>query len=112
MRLLALAAAFAATVSAAQAGPAGDLLKQHLYAGTLAEGIEALSVPTLVADPEAQFGVGLLTFAQGQANTPAVFVTIIMHLACGRSWDPSGPVQRIGCHTEDGLLGRVRSVRR
>lgn len=65
MRLLALAAAFTATVTAAQAGPAGDLLRQHLYAGTLEEGVEALSVPTLVADPEAQFGVGLLTFAQG-----------------------------------------------
>lgn len=65
MRLLALAAAFTATVAAAQAGPAGDLLRQHLYAGTLEEGVEALSVPTLVADPEAQFGVGLLTFAQG-----------------------------------------------
>lgn len=65
MRLLAVAAALAVTVTNAQAGPAGDLLRQHLYAGTLAEGIEALSVPTLVADPEARFGVGLLTFAQG-----------------------------------------------
>lgn len=64
-RFLAVAVVAMAVSSPVLAGPAGDLLKQHLYAGTLAEGIEALSVPTLVADPEAQFGLGLLTFAQG-----------------------------------------------
>ncbi len=84
MRLLALAAAFAATVGAAQAGPAGDLLKQHLYAGTLAEGIEALSVSTLVADPEAQFGLGLLTFAQGFEGLGQGFYRHGLDIGAGR----------------------------
>ena len=92
MRLLALAAAFAATVSAAQAGPAGDLLKQHLYAGTLAEGIEALSVPTLVADPEAQFGLGLLTFAQGFEGLGQGFYRHGLDIGAGREFGLFFPV--------------------
>jgi hypothetical protein len=92
MRLLALAAAFAATVSAAQAGPAGDLLKQHIYAGTLAEGIEALSVPTLVADPEAQFGLGLLTFAQGFEGLGQGFYRHGLDIGAGREFGLFFPV--------------------
>ena len=92
MRLLALAAALAATVTAAQAGPAGDLLKQHLYAGTLAEGIEALSVPTLVADPEAQFGVGLLTFAQGFEGLGQGFYRHGLDIQGGREFGVFFPV--------------------
>lgn len=84
MRILALAAAFAATVTAAQAGPAGDLLKQHLYAGTLAQGIEALSAPTLAADPEAQFGVGLLTFARGFEGLGQGFYRHGLDIGAGR----------------------------
>lgn len=92
MRLLALAAAFAATVTSAQAGPAGDLLKQHLYAGTLEEGIAALSVPTLVADPEAQFGVGLLTFAQGFEELGQGFYRHGLDIQVGRDFGVFFPV--------------------
>lgn len=92
MRLLALAAAFAATVTTAQAGPAGDLLRQHLYAGTLAEGIEALSVPTLVADPEAQFGVGLLTLAQGFEGLGQGFYRHGLDIGAGREFGLFFPV--------------------
>lgn len=63
MRILTLAAAFAATATAAQAGAAGDLLRDHLYAGTLDEGLAALAAPAFADNPEARFGVGLLTFA-------------------------------------------------
>jgi hypothetical protein len=92
MRLLALAAAFAATVTTAQAGPAADLLKQHLYAGTLAEGIEALSVQTLVADPEAQFGLGLLTLAQGFEGLGQGFYRHGLDIGAGREFGLFFPV--------------------
>jgi hypothetical protein len=49
----------------AHAGEAGDILTQHLYAGTLAEGKAALQAKADAQDPEACFGLGFLTLAGG-----------------------------------------------
>ncbi|KKB84917.1 hypothetical protein VW29_08825 [Devosia limi DSM 17137] len=48
---------------AAQAGEAGDLLRDHLYAGTLAEGLAAVAPLAEAGDAEASFAAGFLTFA-------------------------------------------------
>lgn len=47
----------------ASAGEAGDILRENLYAGTLAQGIAALSGRT--GDQEALFGLGYLQLVQG-----------------------------------------------
>lgn len=49
----------------AQAGEAGDLLRTHLYTGTLANGLNAIGPLAEGGDPEAKFAAGFLTFAQG-----------------------------------------------
>lgn len=49
----------------AHAGEAGDILTQHLYAGTLAEGRAALQAGAEALEPEACFGAGFLSLAQG-----------------------------------------------
>lgn len=49
----------------AHAGEAGDILTQHLYAGTLAEGKSALERGAASRDPEACFGWAFLTMAEG-----------------------------------------------
>jgi len=51
--------------AAAQAAQAGDILRDHLYAGTLRAGLDALQPMAEGGDAEARFGVGLLTFATG-----------------------------------------------
>jgi hypothetical protein len=58
----AIAAAMMAGDSA-HAGEAGDLLRTHLYAGTIAEGLAAIAALE-ADDPEAEFAAGFLTLAQ------------------------------------------------
>ena len=48
----------------AVAGEAGDLARKHLYAGTLAEGLEELRPFDERYDQEGRFGIGLIKFAQ------------------------------------------------
>lgn len=50
--------------TAAQAGEAGDALVEHLYAGTAAEGLADATEACELADQEACFAVGLLTFVR------------------------------------------------
>lgn len=66
LKRLAAAAMLAvlALPSPGHAGEAGDLTRRHLYEGTLAAGLEALSPLEAAGDPEARFGAGLLTFVQ------------------------------------------------
>jgi hypothetical protein len=59
----ALTAALAA--SPVSAGPAGDLLRDNLYGGTLSAGLTALQPMVDAGDQEAKFGVGVLTFFTG-----------------------------------------------
>lgn len=92
MRILAVAAALAATVSAAQAGPAGDLLKQHLYAGTLDAGLAALSALKFADDTEARFGVGLLSFASGFEGLAQGFYRHGLDIRAGREFGMFFPV--------------------
>lgn len=49
----------------AQAGEAGDLLRAHLYEGTIAEGLAAVAPLAEAGDPEAKFAAGMLTFVDG-----------------------------------------------
>jgi len=49
----------------AMAGEAGDITREHLYAGTLADGLAALAPLAADYDQEARFGVGLTRFVQG-----------------------------------------------
>lgn len=49
----------------AQAGEAGDLLRTHLYDGTLAEGLTAVMPLAEAGDPEAEFAAGVLNLALG-----------------------------------------------
>ncbi|UJW86736.1 hypothetical protein [Devosia sp. SL43] len=49
----------------AHAGEAGDILTQHLYAGTVAEGQAALAAGAEALEPEACFGAGFLSLASG-----------------------------------------------
>lgn len=67
LKRLAAAAAFAALAlpSPTFASEPGDLTRRHLYDGTLAAGLDALSPLQAAGDQEARFGAGLLTFAQG-----------------------------------------------
>ncbi len=51
--------------SPASAGEAGDVARQHLYAGTLAEGVQQLAPLDAGGDQEARFGIGLIRFVQG-----------------------------------------------
>ena len=64
--LLAAGALFAALMlnGNAQAGQAGDLLRDHLYAGTLDDGLTAVTPLAEAGDPEASFAAGFLTFAR------------------------------------------------
>lgn len=61
----ALAIAALMTPFSAQAGEAGDLLATHLYAGTIAEGLAAVTPLAEVGDSEALFAEGLLTMVDG-----------------------------------------------
>lgn len=49
----------------ALAGEGGDVARQHLYAGSLAEGTEQLAPLGAAGDQEARFGIGLIKFVQG-----------------------------------------------
>src|SRR5690606_37028633 len=49
----------------ALAGEGGDLAKEHLYAGTLDAGLEALAPFETQGDQEGRFGIGLIRFVQG-----------------------------------------------
>jgi len=49
----------------AQAGEAGDLLRTHLYEGTIAQGLAAVIPLAEAGDPEAKFAAGMLTFVGG-----------------------------------------------
>ena len=49
----------------ALAGPGADLLRQHLYAGTIGQGLAEIASLAEGGDEEARFGVGVLTFMQG-----------------------------------------------
>lgn len=49
----------------ALAGEAGDISRQHLYAGTIGQGLSELKPFDERQDPEGRFGVGLLGFIQG-----------------------------------------------
>lgn len=60
-----LAAALALLATPALAGEGGDLTKEHLYAGTLDAGLEALAPFEVQADQEGRFGIGLIRFVQG-----------------------------------------------
>ena len=60
LKSLALAASLALLACpSAMAGPAGDTLRDALYAGNLAEGLATLE-PLAADDPEAAFGVGAI----------------------------------------------------
>jgi hypothetical protein len=52
----------------AMAGQGADLLREHLYAGTLSEGLDALGPMAEGGDGEAQFGAGVLLFMTGMEN--------------------------------------------
>jgi len=56
---------FAAMCLPAVAGEAGDLTRQHLYAGTLPDGLNELRPFYERGDMEARFGVGLVSFSNG-----------------------------------------------
>lgn len=62
-RLLIVSIVLAALAAPAQAGPAGDTLREALYAGSLAEGLAALAPLAAAGDTEAAFGVGALKVA-------------------------------------------------
>jgi len=66
-RIWAAGAACAALMasSGAYAGPAGDLLRDHLYAGTLEEGLGAVSAQAAAGDTEAAFAAGVFNFGLG-----------------------------------------------
>jgi len=59
------AAGLAALALPAIAGEAGDLARQHLYAGSLSEGLTALVPFDERYDQEGRFGIGLIRFVQG-----------------------------------------------
>jgi len=61
--MLGLALAALLTVPA-MAGEAGDILRDNLYAGTLAQGMARLE-PMAASDQEAKFGLGMLQLATG-----------------------------------------------
>jgi hypothetical protein len=60
-----LAAASLMLPGMTQAGEAGDLLRTHLYDGTIAEGLAAVTPLAEAGDPEAKFAAGMLTFVDG-----------------------------------------------
>ena len=64
LKPLAAATAFAALLAAgpAQAGAAGDITREALYSGNLAQGAEALAPLRAADDPEAAFGQGMIDF--------------------------------------------------
>lgn len=65
MRLGAVAGGVLAFLaSPAVAGPAGDALKDALYAGQLAEGVAELQPLAAADDPEAWFGIGAIRLTQ------------------------------------------------
>lgn len=65
-RLAAAAMCIALALPApAHASEAGDILRKHLYEGTLQQGIDELTPLHDTLLPEAWFGMGLLTFVQG-----------------------------------------------
>lgn len=64
LKPLAAATAFAALIAAGpvQAGAAGDITREALYSGNLAQGAEALAPLRAADDPEAAFGQGMIDF--------------------------------------------------
>src|SRR5690349_11984949 len=85
------AAGVAAMCSTAPAfaGVGGDVLRQHLYEGTLAQGIEELTPPAESGDPEAKFGLGMLRFFQG---VEGVLNAMYRHGLAAPETGPMGPV--------------------
>lgn len=61
----------ACTAGPAQAQSSADELRDYLYQGRIAEGIEAFAGKP--DDPEAAFGLGFLTFASGVEHLAGVF---------------------------------------
>lgn len=55
------------------AGEAGDLARQHLYAGTLAEAKVALAPLGAAGDTEAQFGLGLIEIVDAIGSVSRAF---------------------------------------
>jgi hypothetical protein len=62
-RLLIVSTVLAALATPVHAGPAGDTLRDALYAGSLAEGLATLAPLAAAGDTEAAFGVGALRLA-------------------------------------------------
>ncbi len=60
-----LAAASLMLPGLVQAGEAGDLLRTHLYDGTIEEGLAAVMPLAEAGDKEAKFAAGMLTFVDG-----------------------------------------------
>lgn len=61
-----LGAGFAMLLSLpVQAGEAGDIARDNLYAGTLAEGVSKLTPMAEAGDQEAKFGLGMLQLVTG-----------------------------------------------
>ena len=56
------AALIGLSVPPALAGQGADLTRQHLYAGTLAAGIDELAPLAAAGDAEAQLGMGFMQF--------------------------------------------------
>ena len=84
-----LAAASLMLPAWAQAGEAGDLLRTHLYEGTIAEGLAAVTPLAEAGDVEAKFAAGLLTFVdglQGVSQDPTSTARRPQIPACCRCW--------------------------
>jgi hypothetical protein len=72
-RAVAVAAMVCAVASPVWAGPAGDITRTALYAGTLDEGRTALAPLAEAGDAEAQFGLGFIGFVDALGGLSRAF---------------------------------------
>lgn len=72
-RAVAVAAMVCALGAPALAGPAGDIARTALYAGTLDEGRTALAPLAEAGDAEAQFGLGFIGFVDALGGLSRAF---------------------------------------
>jgi hypothetical protein len=86
-KLIGAAALCVALSSPVHAGPAGDLLRDSLYSGALANGVKALE-PLAAADPEARFGMGALQLVIGVERLAQ---TLYRHGLSSPNAGPMGP---------------------
>ena len=70
------------------AGEGGDLLRQHLYEGSIGAGIEALRPLADGGDQESKFGLGVLTFFSGLEGMAQA---LYRHGLAAPSTGPMGP---------------------